>query len=233
MMADVGASGNSMLKQVYVQLAQALPALLPNYASIYSAATGQASHGGRRWLASLGAIYHLDRMVALDIPWWNVASTETVGRFLRSRDGARVFEYGSGASTIWLARRAANVTSVEHDREWAGKLRTKLAGFPNVDLITAGYDTNGPAADQPYVRSIENSGDYDLIVVDGRLRVYCLDQAIKQLKPDGIILFDDSGRRRYRAAIEGSGLVETRYHGLSYCVPYPDQTSVLTNGPWP
>ena len=43
----------------------------------------------------------------------------------------------------------------------------------------------------------------------------------------GCILFDDSGRRRYRAAIGDCGLVEKHYFGLSYCVPYPDHSSIL------
>jgi hypothetical protein len=222
-----------LLKQIYVQLAQAAPSWVPNGGSVYSAAVAQELGGGRRWLASLGAIYHLDRMIALDIPWWNVAATEAVEAFLKRRRGARVFEYGSGASTVWLARRAASITSLEHDADWAGKLRARLTEHGNVELRTAGYDPLGAGDDQPYVRAIDNSGVYDLIVVDGRLRVDCLRAAIGHVARDGIILFDDSGRRRYRAGIEQSGLTEKHYYGLSYCVPYPDHTSILSKGPWP
>ena len=132
-----------------------------------------------------------------------------------------------------LARRAASVTSIEHDPEWAGKLQAKLVDFSNVDLRVKLYDIAGVPAEQDYVRAIEADGPYDMIVVDGRLRSHCLFAAIPHLKPDGIVLFDDCGRRRYRSAITTCGLVEKHYFGLSYCVPYPDHTSVLTNAPWP
>ncbi|MBU1305953.1 MAG: class I SAM-dependent methyltransferase [Alphaproteobacteria bacterium] len=221
-----------MLKQAYVRVAQAAPSLFPNGHSAYSPGAPHRSLA-RRWFASLGAIYHLDRMIGLDIPWWNVAATTDVAAFLQRTGNARVFEYGSGASTLWLARRAASVTSVEHDAAWANKLSRATQPLPNVSLHVASYDSAGAPADQPYVRAIEGTGDYDLIVVDGRLRTACLATAIPHLKLGGIIVFDDSGRERYRSAITTCGLAETHYHGLSYCVPYPDHTSILTNGPWP
>ena len=223
-----------MIKQAYVRLAQAMPSLVPGGVSVYAGAFPDApAQGFRRWLASLGAIYHLDRMIALDIPWWNVAATRDVASFLQRRPGARVFEYGSGASTVWLARRAASVTSVEHDAAWAARLETRLSGFAHVALHTAPLDPVKPAAEQAYVRSIAGTGPYDMIVVDGRLRVHCLQQAMAELKPDGIIVFDDSGRRRYRAAIVAGPLREKHYFGASYCVPYPDHTSILSAAAWP
>ncbi len=222
-----------MLKQVYVRMAQAMPMLVPGGAARYALRTGKPISAGQCWLLSLGAIYHLDRMIALDIPWWNVAATGDVEAFLSRRPQARVFEYGSGASTVWLARRAGSVSSVEHDSGWAGQLAPKLAGYPHVSLTVAGFDPLGVADEQAYVRSIDGTGLYDLIVVDGRLRAACLSRALSHLQPDGIVVFDDSGRRRYRDTIEQCGLRETHYHGLSYCVPYPDHTSVLASGPWP
>ena len=49
-------------------------------------------------------------------------------------------------------------------------------------------------------------GEFDLVVVDGRARVACLQHAAKRLAPGGIVLFDDTQRPRYRAGLEGSGL---------------------------
>jgi hypothetical protein len=43
-----------------------------------------------------------------------------------------------------------------------------------------------------------------------------------------LIVFDNSRRRRYRAAITGSGLEERVLRGLVPTLPYPDQTSLLT-----
>ncbi len=182
-------------------------------------------YGWRRWTVSLLAIYDTRRMVALDLPWWNVEATREVEAFLRARPSARVFEYGAGASTAWLARRAAEVVSVEHDAAFIAQFRELLRPFRNVTLLERSIEQ--PAN---YVGAIQSvDGSFDLIVVDGRQRIACLEAALPRLKPDGIVLFDDSGRRRYRDGIERCGLVERRHYGRSFCVPYPDNTSLLSH----
>lgn len=180
-------------------------------------------YGWRRWAASLLAIYDSERMVGLDLPWWNVAATREVEKFLGARPGARVFEYGSGASTAWLAKRADSVTSVEHDGPWLKKFGHVLAPLGNVELLHRDIGTDA----RSYIHAIEGRGLFDLIVVDGRRRADCLAAAKGQLAPGGMILFDDSGRKRYRDAIVRCGLDETHHYGRSYCVPYPDHTSIL------
>jgi Dimethyladenosine transferase (rRNA methylation) len=214
-----------MLKEAYISVAQAvLGAPMKRY---YASPTRPLTGRWQRWFASLGAVYHLDRMIALDVPWWNVAATERVIAFLAERPKARIFEYGSGASTVWLARRGLEVTSVEHDEQWANALAPRLSSYQNVTLLRAQLRTGRIASEQPYVKTIRGTGLYDMIVVDGRERAACLSAAVASLKSDGIILFDDSGRERYREAILNCSLSEKRYFGLSYCVPYPDYTSIL------
>lgn len=175
-----------------------------------------------RWTASLLAIHQPERMIALDCPWWHVGATASVAAFLEARPDARVFEFGSGASTAWLARRARQVISVEHHAGWCDRLRPLLAGFANASLIHRDLSEGG------YVDAIaEFGGEFDLIVVDGRQRIACLERAKPFLKRGGMILFDDSGRSRYRKGIKSSGLTEQHFFGRSYCVPYPDHTSIL------
>ncbi len=211
-----------MLKGRYVDTMQGLAGWAPLMRFGQSARDG-SPYGWRRWAASLLAIYDTERMVELDLPWWNVAATREVERFLAARPGARVFEWGAGASTVWLARRASEVISVEHDADWLGKFETQTKPFGNVRLMHRSIDTAS------YVDAIEECSDmFDLIVVDGRERVACLEKAKSRLAPNGAILFDDSGRSRYRGGIERCGLTERHYHGRSFCVPYPDHTSLLT-----
>jgi hypothetical protein len=213
-----------LMKQTYVSAMQRLAAV-PPVAGMMRAARDADVYGWRRWAASLFAIYDTRSMVALDLPWWNVQATREIESFLAARPGARVFEYGAGASTAWLARRAAEVISVEHDAAFIGSFRQMLAPFANVTLLERSLD-DGPDA---YVGAItETAGEFDLIVVDGRNRAACLMASIARLAPRGVVLFDDSGRSRYRAAIDGCGLAETHHHGRSFCVPYPDHTSLLS-----
>ena len=195
------------------------------------------------WLRSLPAIHDLEAMVELDVPWWTYDAIEEVDRFLASRPGARVFEYGSGASTMWLRERAALVRSVEHHAGWHANLSARLAagrGAP-VELTLVEPDAQ-PAAPlyisakegarghsfHAYVSAIERTEEhYDLVVVDGRARAACLHHAVGRLAPGGMVVFDNSGRARYREAIETCGLQVSRLRGLAPSLPYPDETALL------
>lgn len=210
-----------LVKRSYTSVMQTVANLGP-MEKLAEDARHSDEYGWVRWWASLFAIHNIERMVALSLPWWNVAATREVAEFLRRRPNARVFEYGAGASTIWLARHSASVVSVEHHAEWYQRLSKEVARYPNIELRHR--ELYGDA----YIGAIDAEDDpFDLIVVDGRRRTECLTRAIPHLAPGGIILFDDSGRRRYRTAIAKCGLKERRYFGRSFCVPYPDFTSIL------
>lgn len=198
----------------------------------------------RGQLRTLFAIHDIEDLVSLDVPWWTYGATDAVERHLTALDGsARVFEYGAGASSVWLGRRAATVHTVEHEPGFAAvmtRVLTEEGLDETVDLITV------PAVDSPepeigsrrrgeagrdfagYVRSIDRvDGEFDLIVVDGRARVECLQHAVRRLAADGIVLFDDSERPRYRAGLENSGMRVRRYRGWAPSLPYPRESAVL------
>ena len=79
-----------------------------------------------------------------------------------------------------------------------------------------------------YVHAIDDAdGQFDVIVIDGRARPACLDHAAPRLARDGIIVFDNSRRAPYQAAIARSGLRAQEYAGLTACLPYPDATTLL------
>jgi Methyltransferase domain len=195
-----------------------------------------------RQILSLGAIYDLDRMIALDVPWWTYPAIAEVDEFLSDRDGkARVFEYGSGASTVWLAKRAGAVHSVEHDAAWASQLRPKLADLEHVELLCIEPDKRTPESTvvsarrghagfdyARYVHTIDEvGGSFDVVVIDGRARSSCLEHALRHLADDGLIVFDNAARSRYRAAIEASGLDVVLRRGWVPTLPYPDATALL------
>lgn len=200
---------------------------------------GMAGH-----LRTLFAIHDVDDLVNLDVPWWTYGAISTVERRLRELDGsARVFEYGSGASTVWLANRSGEVHSVEHHAGFAEVMRRVLgqAGLTDkVDLLeVAPVKSSNPTTRSgrkgeddddytAYTQAIEQVGGlFDLIVVDGRARVRCFEVAIPHLAPGGLILFDDAQRPRYKAGIERSGLAVRRIWGWVPSLPYPRQTALL------
>ncbi|MBM3594816.1 MAG: hypothetical protein FJX31_03245 [Alphaproteobacteria bacterium] len=64
-------------------------------------------------------------------------------------------------------------------------------------------------------------------MIDGRARTACLDKAIERLARDGVIVFDNSHRARYRMAVAASGLRAKVTRGLVPSLPLPDQTTLL------
>ncbi|MGE5505894.1 MAG: class I SAM-dependent methyltransferase [Actinomycetota bacterium] len=196
------------------------------------------------FLRSLMSIYDFQDMIRLDIPWWTFGAAAEVEAFLKAKGGrARVFEYGPGASTAWLAARAGSVSYVEHDPDFHGALAAEMARLPNVSgqLVEpvappagqaprcssqrAGYQGLEFAA---YVAAIGDAGGpFDLIIVDGRARPHCLAEAVKHLAKGGMILFDDTQRARYGGALAAAGLPVERYRGLRPALPYVTETSLL------
>lgn len=196
----------------------------------------------RHWAYSLTKVHNSLAIAALDVPWWTYDAIDAVRSWFADRDGSpvRVFEYGSGASTLWLARRASEVHSVEHHRGFGEMMATELDQFDHVTLrivepvpserprVASAKEGHQGLDFADYVAAIDAvPGDFDLVVVDGRAREACLAAAQSRLAPGGIVVFDNSRRRRYREAILASGMLEQRFSGLTPTLPYPEQTSVL------
>lgn len=236
------------LKSAYVQAARATRSAFAR-AQVLPALdqwAGRSRTGA--WARSLLAVYDVGDLSALDVPWWTFESAARVEAFLLGRRGARVFEWGSGGSTVWLARRSSAVVAVEHDERWAAAVRAHLPAGSPVDLhVVPARAASGAAGEarsakpgatgldfRAYVDVIEEvGGTFDVIVIDGRAREACLARAVDHVAPDGIIVFDNVERARYREAIAGIrpavGVTWTR--GLTPCLPYPTRTAILRPSP--
>lgn len=192
------------------------------------------------WVRSLFSIYDLADLLQYDVPWWTFESADLVSDFLDDRPEARVFEWGSGASTVWLGRRSATVTSVEHDREWADTMADVLPGNASLKVVEPVPSADGVQSGKPgsegldfssYVEAIEaTDGHFDLIVIDGRAREVCLERALPRLADDGLIVLDNVDRARYREAIDKHcpDLNVTWTRGLTPSLPYPTRTALIS-----
>lgn len=193
-----------------------------------------------KWLRSMLAIYDIRSLVELDTPWWTFASADVVDRHLDGRAGARVFEWGSGASTVWLARRASHVIAIEHDEEWAERVRPYVADRGTVVTVAPRSGALGAPVGSSkrgfggldftdYVAAIDvDDVDYDVIVIDGRAREACLVRALDHLADDGLIVFDNVDRRRYREAISATKGIRVEWtRGLTPALPYPTRTALI------
>jgi hypothetical protein len=161
-----------------------------------------------------------------EVPWLTFGAQQFLQRYLTG--SMDVFEYGSGGSTFFFARRARRVVSVEHDRAWASLVSGKVEarGVANVELIlrepegagsAKGDDPSDPdhyvsamapfrgRSFEPYARTIDDSpdGSFDVVLIDGRARPSCFKHARTKVREGGVIVWDDMEREYYWARTRG------------------------------
>jgi predicted O-methyltransferase YrrM len=144
------------------------------------------------------------------IPWLPFQVTAWLETYLKQ--DARVFEFGSGGSTVFFAQRVKNLYTVEHDRKWYELVTHELKRrqFTNVEYLLREPQHAGsnPPAEywdtyaneypnmsfEQYVKTIDEHPDhsFDLVLVDGRARKFCIQHAIKKIRPGGYLLLDNS-----------------------------------------
>ena len=136
----------------------------------------------------------------LEIPWFSYAAIDFLKSFVQRH--MSVFEYGSGGSTIFFARRADRVVSVEDNPKWFEWVsrRVQQQGLTNVTLELREFNFKEPVGFEKsaYLHAIPNE-TFDIIVVDGseewtQVRPLCFEMAEDRVKDGGIIVVDDSWR---------------------------------------
>lgn len=153
-------------------------------------------------------------------PWYTYPAVEYLKQ-LDLRDKT-VFEYGCGHSTLFFARRAARVVSVEHNPDWFALVRDRAPA--NCELMLE-------SESDAYAEAIRRyPGGFDVIAVDGlvkgRTRLKCAKEAVGALRPGGLIVLDNSdwlpeSSRHLRA----SGLLEVDMTGFAPINDYTCTTS--------
>jgi hypothetical protein len=171
------------------------------------------------WLESLWQ----EKPVSKDgapIPWYSYPAIEFIEP--RIEPGFRVFEYGSGWSTLWWAGRVESVFAVEHDAQWFDSVQTQL---PANARVTLRKDADG------YIGELDAcGGDFDVVVIDGEHRNQCARAAAARLKPSGAILFDNSDRLSFSDGVRylsDAGWLRIDFFGLGPSYPYKTCTSLF------
>ena len=164
-----------------------------------------------------------------------------------------VYEFGSGGSTLFLAKRVKQVYSVEHDKTWflTVSAAIKNKGYSNWSgrVIEPGYggehlekspsDPDAYISGSPdfkgysfknYVESIDDfsDGHFDLVLIDGRARPSCFKHAISKVRVGGYIMWDNTERSYYLEDIQNlqGELLRVDFPGPGPYVTYFTQTSI-------
>lgn len=175
----------------------------------------------RPWLHSLRAgVTPMD----LGLPWITFTAIERLRAHLCP--GMKIFEFGSGGSTLFFIRQGAIVCSVEHDKAWHERVMQEIASQKisghNLRLVPPELNVDVPLGDprdpedhatsdaawrkhsfRNYVTSIDSYAPetFDVILVDGRARPACLRHALPRLKRGGLLVLDNSERAEYDRAM--------------------------------
>jgi predicted O-methyltransferase YrrM len=132
-----------------------------------------------------------------DAPWLTPEAIRLLDSMLRPSDiGA---EFGSGRSTLWLARRCAHLTSVEHDEAWHATVSATLAveGITHVDYRCHPRDEPDALGDRSaYAQVAQFLGDesLDFALVDGLYRDYVTLLLLPKIRPGGMLVIDNVNR---------------------------------------
>jgi hypothetical protein len=157
------------------------------------------------------------------IPWYSYPAIAFLAE--RVRPDMRVFEFGTGFSTLWWAEHASCITSVEHDERWAKEMGERSPD--NAHIAYVELERNGA-----YCRSAATSEErpFHVVVIDGRDRVNCARNCLSALRDDGVIIWDNTDRRKYapgRAFLVDNGFKRLPFAGLGPRVARLWETTVF------
>jgi Methyltransferase domain len=187
-----------------------------------------------RWLRS-------QRRTSLDdaLPWITYEAQRALERILTPE--MRVFEYGSGGSTLFFAQRVAELVSVEHDPDWHAKVQARLGSRSELILVPSTDEAPGDYAStderhvgrsfRAYAEAIDRfpDGYFDLLLIDGRARASCFRHGRAKVRAGGWIMLDNSDRAQYASVVSAARdarWAEERYAGPSGYTPYFSQTTI-------
>jgi hypothetical protein len=161
----------------------------------------------------------LNQPLVARVPWITFGAIDFLNSQLRP--DMRVFEYGTGGSTLFFGQHVGSVVSVEHDAAWSAQVRQAATALhlENVTILDAAPENSqDPRADpadpdayassdrsfagmsfRAYAAAIDSFHDesFDLVLIDGRARPSCFKHAHKKVAPGGVLMLDNAERMHY------------------------------------
>lgn len=155
-------------------------------------------------------------------PWITYPALEFLLQFDYSE--ASVFEFGGGNSTLFWARRAKEVFSVETDKSWFESI-----GVEKPDNTEIFYAEDASA----FTHSIlQLDIAFDVIVIDSaELRYQATISAVEKIAPGGMVVFDNSDwYPNCCRLLRDRGFTQIDFHGFGPVNGYTWTTSVFFEG---
>lgn len=159
---------------------------------------------------------------------------------------SRVLEYGCGGSTLYFAKHAGEVVSIEHDPAWARVVGDRAKEKAKIILKEPVREPPGTYAstDERYrdmsfrayaaAADVYADGYFDLLLIDGRARTSAFAHARRKVRPGGWIVLDNSDRPAYGSILRDAraeGWEEQRFFGPHPYVTEFGETTIWQVGP--
>jgi predicted O-methyltransferase YrrM len=137
----------------------------------------------------------------LEKPWFSYSAIRFLDQFVKPR--MLIYEYGSGGSTLYFAKRSGCVVSIEDNKQWYDRVSCIVheRAIKNVEVRFTPADLSSlelfQASGYPDALPKEPA---DIVVVDGselddvQVRPSCFAVAETRIKTGGVIIVDDSWR---------------------------------------
>lgn len=163
--------------------------------------------------------------VADELPWINFLALEFLEKNISPQ--YRIFEFGGGGSTLFFCKNVAEVATVEDHAGWFETLTQTIGakgyqnwkGFyvapeqfqdeiprskQNPNDFASGAKGLENMSFEKYARTIDQfpTDYFDLVLVDGRARPSCIQQAMPRLKIGGLLVIDNTERAYYLAPFQ-------------------------------
>jgi len=131
---------------------------------------------------------------------------------------SKVFEYGTGYSTIWWQNKNVDYHAVEDNKQWHDMIEDKT----NIEYKPGHHK---------YIESIyKYDFKFDVIVIDGVVRFDCIKPALEKIKDDGIIIVDNTDwHRNSKEELDKSDLIPIHFHGFKPLHVDSETTSCYVN----
>ncbi|QIF02940.1 class I SAM-dependent methyltransferase [Roseimicrobium sp. ORNL1] len=156
------------------------------------------------------------------IPWLTYSAIHQLEDILNGSQA--VVEFGSGQSSLWFAKRARSVVSIETDPAWAERVESmaRERGLNNVNVrVSAEFDP---------VQFGQLIADADIILIDGPWRRESAELARARCKPGAYVVIDntDPGAGGYGLPelFEGANRTIVKFRGLGPCLLHEWNTTI-------
>lgn len=195
-----------------------------------------------------------DYLLDAPSPWLTFGAIDYIRRYISDtvrRGSFRVFEYGSGGSTIYWLHHNAQCTSIEHDTIWHSLISNRIDKkshadyrlcMPQPDISDKPCNPSDPESYasgdvefmgysfRQYVQQIDSFPDdyFDIVLIDGRARPSCIKHSYRKVKKGGLLVIDDTDRKDYleKTAVFFEQYDHVVYRGLKPSILSFAETSV-------